>query len=375
MKFTLKLLIPLCLILAISVGTQAGPRVGQDAATKSAEPAKPESVPATQEPAADPNAAAAEKSLADLLIEWSDMDKRLRESETAARADDATDAAKTAYKDLVDQAYQMIDKIQTAAVGAIEKDPKDETAAKTLVGIMVNGSLKADGDAQVLALADTLINAGLPADLFSPALISPRLTPFAKDLFEEILIRYKEHQADDLPRVKFTTTKGDIVLELFENEAPNTVANFVSLVESKFYDGLKFHRVIDGFMAQGGDPLGDGNGGPGYKIKCECYAKSFRKHFSGTLSMAHAGRDTGGSQFFITFKATSHLDGRHTAFGRVISGMDVLEQLTRTYTDAGPIPGVEPDKIVTAEVVRERMHEYKPIKVGDQPAAVNEAAK
>lgn len=318
-----------------------------------------------QEPTA---AATGEKSLDELLTEWSDMDKKLRDAESAARADGATDAVKIAYKDLVDQAYKLLDKIQSAAVAAIGKDPKDEKASKTLLGIMVNGSLKADGDRKVLELADILMNAGISSDLLAPALQSKRLTPFAKDLFDEIMIRFKEHQSNDLPRVKFTTSKGEIVLELFENEAPNTVANFISLAKAKFYDGLKFHRVIEGFMAQGGCPKGDGSGGPDYKIKCECYEPNARHHFSGSLSMAHAGRDSGGSQFFVTFRATSHLDGRHTVFGRVISGMDVLDQLTRTYTDAGPIPGIEPDKIVTAEVVRDRGHEYKPVKVGDAPA-------
>ena len=134
----------------------------------------------------------------------------------------------------------------------------------------------------------------------------------------EKAIREAEAKADDLPRVLLKTNKGDIVVELFENEAPNTVANFISLVKKGFYNGLTFHRVLHGFMAQGGDPTGDGTGGPGYSIACECYRPDYRHHFRGTLSMAHAGRDTGGSQFFLTFVPTPHLDGKHTAFGRVI---------------------------------------------------------
>ena len=132
----------------------------------------------------------------------------------------------------------------------------------------------------------------------------------------EMAIRATEENEDDLPRVKIETTKGTIVVELFENEAPNTVANFVSLVESHFYDGTPFHRVIPGFMAQGGDPTGTGTSGPGYTIACECDLPDARKHFLGSLSMAHAGKDTGGSQFFLTFAPTEHLDGRHTVFGR-----------------------------------------------------------
>ena len=101
-------------------------------------------------------------------------------------------------------------------------------------------------------------------------------------------------------------------------------------MEKKFYDGLTFHRVIPGFMAQGGDPKGDGTGGPGYTIPDECYQENHRNHFRGSLSMANTGqRDTGGSQFFLTFVPTAHLDGKHTVFGRVIEGMDVLAKLQR----------------------------------------------
>ena len=161
--------------------------------------------------------------------------------------------------------------------------------------------------------------------------------------------------ADELPQVLLQTTKGDVLLELYEDQAPNTVANFVSLVEKGFYDGLKFHRVINEFMAQGGCPRGTGTGGPGYHIKCECYRKDYRKHERGSISMAHAGRDTGGSQFFITFIKTDFLDRKHTVFGRVIKGMDVVDKLNRTG------PGVAADKITKATIVQKRDHEYKPI--------------
>lgn len=120
------------------------------------------------------------------------------------------------------------------------------------------------------------------------------------------------------------TEKGNIVLELFEKEAPNTVDNFVKLINKGFYDGLKFHRVIDNFMVQGGCPTGTGTGGPGYTIKCEINPK---KHRTGTLSMAHAGKNTGGSQFFITHAPQPHLDGVHTVFGQVKEGMDVVNNI------------------------------------------------
>ncbi|MBU5594269.1 peptidylprolyl isomerase [Amphibacillus sp. MSJ-3] len=114
-----------------------------------------------------------------------------------------------------------------------------------------------------------------------------------------------------------------IVIELFENDAPGTVANFEKLANEKFYDGVTFHRVIPGFVAQGGDPTGTGAGGPGYTIKCETEGNP-HKHIAGALSMAHAGKDTGGSQFFLVHEPQPHLDGVHTVFGQVIEGMDVV---------------------------------------------------
>ena len=139
------------------------------------------------------------------------------------------------------------------------------------------------------------------------------------------------------------------------------MANFISLVKKGFYNGLTFHRVLAGFMAQGGDPTGTGSGGPGYSIACECYRPDYRQHFRGTLSMAHAGRDTGGSQFFLTFVPTPHLDGKHTAFGRVVDGMDVLAKIQRR--DPGDAEAPRPDKIIEAKVLRKRPHEYVPKKM------------
>ncbi len=177
-----------------------------------------------------------------------------------------------------------------------------------------------------------------------------------KEWEKEQKIRESEAKADDLPRVLIRTAKGDMEIELFENEAPIAVANFITLAEKGFYNGLTFHRVLDGFMAQGGCPKGDGTGGPGYTIPCECYKPNYRRHFMGTLSMAHAGRDTGGSQFFITFVPTSFLDGKHTAFGRVIKGMDVLAKIQRRDPEDPNAP--DPDKIIEIKVLRKRPHEY-----------------
>ena len=176
---------------------------------------------------------------------------------------------------------------------------------------------------------------------------------------KEQAIRAAEEKAGNLPKVKLTTDEGDIVIELFENEAPIATANFINLVEKKFYDGLKFHRVIQGFMAQGGDPKGDGKGGPGYTIPDECYQDNHRNHFRGSLSMANNGqRDSGGSQFFLTFLPTAHLDGKHTVFGRVVEGMDVLSKLQRCE----PGGSETPDKILKATVLSKRPHKYEAVK-------------
>jgi len=133
----------------------------------------------------------------------------------------------------------------------------------------------------------------------------------------------------------FVTSKGTIVADLFDEETPNTVANFEKLANSGFYDGTHFHRVIDNFMIQGGDPLSKdpnhpraGTGGPGYTIKCET-ARNTHRHVAGTLSMAHAGKDTGGSQFFICHSPQAHLDGKHTVFGQVREGMDVVNAIRK----------------------------------------------
>jgi peptidyl-prolyl cis-trans isomerase B (cyclophilin B) len=153
--------------------------------------------------------------------------------------------------------------------------------------------------------------------------------------------------AEPLPQVTIKTEKGDIVLELAEDDTPNTVANFISLADSGYYNGLTFHRVIANFMIQGGDPEGTGTGGPGYTIADEVSPKL--KHLRGVISMAKtAAPNSGGSQFFITHVATPHLDGIHTVFGRVIKGMDVVDAIKQG------------DKMVKVTVDRKRNHEYKP---------------
>lgn len=131
-----------------------------------------------------------------------------------------------------------------------------------------------------------------------------------------------------MTKANMITDKGSMTIEFYDKDAPGTVDNFVTLAKKGFYDGLKFHRVIPDFVIQGGDPKGDGTGGPGYSIDCETDGDN-QYHDRGVLSMAHAGRNTGGSQFFICHSRnnTAHLDGVHTCFGKVVEGVDVIDQI------------------------------------------------
>lgn len=156
----------------------------------------------------------------------------------------------------------------------------------------------------------------------------------------------------------FSTSMGDFTIELFHKECPETVWNFVNLAEGRqetskggnFYDGLVFHRVINGFMIQGGCPEGIGRGGPGYRFADE-FNKSLRHDVPGILSMANAGPGTNGSQFFITLAPTPHLDGRHTVFGKVTAGMETVAKIGRTPT--GPMDRPRTDVVInTVKIVR-----------------------
>ena len=135
----------------------------------------------------------------------------------------------------------------------------------------------------------------------------------------------------------FETNMGTFEAELFEDKAPITTGNFIKLTEKGFYNGVLFHRVIDGFMIQGGDPQGTGMGGPGYTIKDE-FGPGLKHDSKGILSMANAGPDTGGSQFFITLAPTPHLNGKHAIFGKVISGMKVVEAIGKVKTGPNDRP-------------------------------------
>jgi cyclophilin family peptidyl-prolyl cis-trans isomerase len=290
-----------------------------------------------------------------------------------------------------DEARAAAASLETSAMALVQAEPDNEAAIQ-VVRDVIQGAMASDDPQRVLAVAETLRDGGAAdapillagataamtmskleeATEFVKAAAAAGVNPGKIESLEQAIAserpkveaemakRAAEAEADDLPRVKIETTKGEIVVELFENEAANTVANFISLVEQHFYDGTPFHRVIPQFMAQGGDPTGTGTGGPGYAIACECETPAARKHFLGSLSMAHAGKNTGGSQFFLTFRPTEHLDGRHTVFGRVIEGFNVLPKLQRTE---GEQAGGEPDKILKAEVLRKRDHDYVPDKL------------
>lgn len=193
---------------------------------------------------------------------------------------------------------------------------------------------------------------------------APEVDEYRELWAKESAIRAAEAAADDLPRVKLTTTKGEITLELFENEAPQSVANFIELVKQGYYNGTPFHRVIAGFMVQGGAKTDDGGGGPGYSIRGEHVLRNFRHHFRGSLSMARKPGmpDSGNSQFFLTMVPTSHLDGEHTVFGRVTDGIEVLADIVRREPKADDLQYnaalPKPDRILKAEVLRDRGHEY-----------------
>lgn len=157
----------------------------------------------------------------------------------------------------------------------------------------------------------------------------------------------------DVNKQYFATFKlakgGEFVVQLFPDKAPVTVNNFVYLARNGFYDGTTFHRVLDGFMAQGGDPTGTGSGGPGYQFEDEFSDLTFDK--PGLLAMANSGPNTNGSQFFITYEPTPHLNGLHTIFGEVIEGMDVVEGITRR--DPNQSPGFQGDAIETITISEE----------------------
>jgi len=378
--------------------TKAAPPTTTTPAEAPATATPPATAAPADAPAANPNRPAAVE-FQKLFEDWKNVLKEMRKLKVQHQAAAEGDQAKLQeqWKALVAKGNELLVALEAAGLKAYAEAPNEDPQLTRFLVKLADDDVQHDDYAAAGRISEALIsNQCAEKQIYDSAAVSAfvlndydkaegyfklakdagvlstygkELEPTVKEHKElwakEKLIREAEAKADDLPRVKLSTTKGDIVIELFENEAPETVGNFVSLVEKGFYNGLIFHRVLKNFMAQGGDPQGTGKGGPGYEIKCECYKPEYRRHFQGSLSMAHSGRDTGGSQFFLTFRPTPHLNGRHTCFGRVIEGMDVLSKLQRIDPDKPEKP--EPDKIVKAEVVRKRNHEYVPNKVGANP--------
>jgi len=376
-------------------GAKAKPAAPAGEKEKSKPAEKPAEKP-VEKPAEKPATAA---DFPEVFKKWTDVDKQLNELSEQYRlapSSEERSVLRGRFQKLVTESEKILPQLRSSAEAAFDAAPgKDPDVKKIMLGMIAYEYRRDDYDSVM-----KLVQKFLAAKIEDPVVYSLggmaaylmddydtaeqwlaiadkagkldfegkeqlKEIPKTKELWaKEQAIREKEKEKDDLPRVKLETSKGTIVIELFENEAPQTVGNFISLVENKKYDKTTFHRVLSGFMAQGGDPQGDGTGGPGYEIPCECYKDDHRLHFRGTLSMAHSGRDTGGSQFFLTFRRTEHLDGKHTAFGRVIEGLEVLPKLQRrdpSQAQFGPLP--TPDSIITATVVRKRDHEYVPTKV------------
>jgi cyclophilin family peptidyl-prolyl cis-trans isomerase len=324
----------------------------------------------------------AEPTLESLQQKWTQLGVQITEKRAAIDAETGdVEKNKDEYRDLIDEAGSLIANIKDAAISELKEAPNSKNATRAIMGILLDAAEKGR-DKEVLTTGDILIAQKINPLYFETAAKADRLSIRAKEIFEELLIRQRETEADDLPQVKLKTTQGDIVIELYENQAPNTVGNFISLVEAEYYTDRLFHRVIEGFMAQAAETKSDGSGKDAldYTIKCECYTPETRPHFSHVLSMAKlAAKDTGAGQFFLTFSRTSFLDGQHTVFGRVISGGEVLDKLHRTHLSINdrdePIPKVEKDTIISAEVIRKRDHEYKPDKAGAEKETASDATE
>ncbi len=311
------------------------------------------------------------------------------------------DKLRTQYQELVTRGSELEQQVIQAAISAYAKNPEANADLADLLAGVVSLLMQGEEYEETLRLAQLLLDQGISrrdlrivAGLAAFAVAEfdsaekhlrkanqeQALTGIAARCLKEIdaykpawereqKLRDAERSAGDLPHVLLRTTQGEIELELFENEAPNTVANFIYLIEQGFYNGLTFHRVIAQQMAQAGCPNGDGSGGPGYMIPCECHREDHRRHFRGSLAMAHLGRDTGGSQFYLTFVPLAHLNGNHTVFGRVVRGLEVLAKLQRReppdpgsrWINPNPDISIPPaDKIIEAKVLRKRDHPYRP---------------
>jgi cyclophilin family peptidyl-prolyl cis-trans isomerase len=385
------------LLIAPLHAQEAAQSKGEKQGAKAAKAAPAEEAPATVETKAAGDSTGARAAFDKKIEEWRSLLKEMRKLKLDFQT--APEAEHPKFRDqwtaLIVKGHEMMPELRNLALAAYDEaggaDPQLERfLVKFVLDAVENDDFevaydlamkmieKGSADKRLIEAAGVAAfctnryedaekhlqaakSSGVLTDLGNEVL---PLVSVERDLWaKEQEIRKQEEAADDLPRVKLTTTKGEIVLELFENQAPETVGNFIHLVEKGYYDGLTFHRVLQHFVAQGGDPKGDGTGGPGWTIYDETNREDYRRHFRGNLSMAKtADPNTGGSQFFLTFKQTPNLDGKHTCFGRIISGMEVLTRIKRINPDL-PQAGEAPDKIVKAEVLRKREHAYVPRKV------------
>ena len=386
----------ICFALATTIRVQAQEETPEATdATQTAETAETTDAAESTEATAGP-AAVESRPFAEVFEQWKTLLGKLRDvrEDFEKAEDESLPEIAERHKALVAEALTLMPQLRQSAMTTYAEAPNKDRAVTRLLYSMAEDDTNRDNYEPAIELTRLLAEndcreagihnlAGIAAYCtndfdqaeiyFNQARENEALEGQGRD-FEANLAQYKklwedesrqratEAAADDLPRVKMVTSKGEVLIELFENEAPQTVGNFVSLVESGYYDGLIFHRVLNGFMAQGGCPDGTGKGGPGYNIFCECDRPEARQHFRGSLSMAHAGRDTGGSQFFLTFVPTSHLNEKHTVFGRVVEGFEMLAKLNRIDPESFS-PQPPPDRIISATVVRKRDHEYAPTKV------------
>lgn len=337
------------------------------------------------------------------LEEWRGILKTLQELGVRYNEADISEVnrIKEEWEDAITRGNELIPKLRDDGLAAFVESPNEDNILTQLLLKLAEDAMEKNEFDVVANMTSTMLNSGCTVrSLYNLAGISmfcihefeiakvfltkaqelEEISEMAQGDLKDIEsyteywnreqgLRTAEAKADNLPRITFKTTRGDIVIELFENEAPGTVGNIISLVSSGFYDNLKFHRVLPNFMAQGGCPKGDGSGGPGYEIIDECDPATHpnrRIHFAGTLSMANIGTpNTGGSQFFITVRPTSFLNNKHTVFGRIIEGLDVVRALQQIDPEK-PDPSITADRIIEAVVTRtgqKPIEEYSPAKV------------
>ncbi|HVG94332.1 MAG TPA: peptidylprolyl isomerase, partial [Planctomycetota bacterium] len=248
----------------------------------------------------------------------------------------------------------------TAAMSRLSREAGSRPAGDPAVDLATGILLYRQGEfAKARARLDPIV-AAWPVDE-TTATIAKLAARYEGAWSQELALRQRDDAKGDLPRVRITTSKGPVLVELFEDDAPNTTANLVWLARAGFYDGTTFHRVVPFYIAQGGDPNSRtgkgiaGQGNPGYRIPTEPASKTGRRPFRGVIAMANSGKDTEGSQFFLTTATAGHLED-FTVFGRVLEGQENVERLVRG------------DRIEKVEIIRAREHAYRPTTVGGTPA-------